>query len=43
MVDEHGDPIYPTRVTKTAEFGLTDREEELYQQTTDYLKEYYNR
>jgi SNF2 family DNA or RNA helicase len=43
MVDRSGEPIFPTRVSTTLEYELDAAERELYDETTDYLEEFYNR
>ncbi len=46
MVRFDGSPIYPTRVSDTLSYELTRgevSEQELYEQTTEYIREHYNR
>lgn len=45
MVDAHGIPIYPMRISDTISYELTqgqESEQELYDKTTSYLREFYN-
>lgn len=45
MVDANGSPIYPMRISDTLSYELTqgqESEQELYDKTTDYLREFYN-
>jgi SNF2 family DNA or RNA helicase len=42
MVRYDGEPIYPTRVSDTLEYPLSDDEQALYDATTEYLDLYYN-
>ncbi len=46
MVRYDGSPIYPTRITDTLSYDLTQgevSEQMLYDETTDYIRTYYNR
>ncbi len=43
MVKFDGSRIYPTRVSQTAGYDLSSREQELYDQLTDYVRFHYNR
>ena len=46
MVDADGRPIYPMRISDTLSYELTqgrESEQTLYEKTTDYLREFYNR
>lgn len=42
MVDYQGEQIYPTRVSDTLSYKLSDDERGLYEATTEYLDLYYN-
>ena len=42
MVRYDGEPIYPTRVSNTLAYALSDDEQDLYDATTEYLDLYYN-
>lgn len=43
MVKLDGSPIYPTRVSQTSSYDLTNLEWDLYQQVTDYVRFHYNK
>lgn len=43
MVGYDGRRLYPTRISSTHGFALSPPEQELYERTTDYLLEQYNR
>jgi hypothetical protein len=42
MVDYRGEQIYPTRISDTLSYKLSDDERDLYEATTEYLDLYYN-
>ena len=42
MVDYQGEQIYPTRISDTLSYKLSDDEQDLYEATTEYLDLYYN-
>ncbi|MCS4173326.1 helicase-related protein [Salinibacter ruber] len=42
MVDYQGEQIYPTRISDTLSYELSDDERNLYEATTEYLDLYYN-
>lgn len=38
-----GTPLFPKRTTKTIEYNLSDKEKELYEEVTDYVRFYFNK
>lgn len=42
MVDIQGRPLYPPRICDTVSFELTQGEQALYDETTAYIRHYYN-
>jgi superfamily II DNA or RNA helicase/DNA-binding XRE family transcriptional regulator len=43
MVYYDGRPIYPTRESHTAKYNLTPAEQQLYDETTSYIRTFYNK
>ena len=43
LVHFDGTPIFPKRTTKTIQFELTDSELDLYDNVTNYVREYFNK
>ncbi|WP_306624754.1 SNF2-related protein, partial [Bacillus wiedmannii] len=39
----HGKPLFPKRTTKTIKYDLSDKELELYEAVTEYVKVHFNR